>query len=165
MDWNQYTLLKAQTDHYDDYFRIRSEEKNMHWTGYEKPPDYHAFRNWFTDRLKNPDRDIYLMYSEGHCVGSLHIDFYETYIDIGYSVMEAYEGKGFATSIVSEAVAIAKSEKTRRKKITTVKAWINAHNIGSIKVAEKNGFQLSENSEIRKRFGKEELYYEYTLQI
>ncbi|MCK4921648.1 MAG: GNAT family N-acetyltransferase [Bacteroidales bacterium] len=165
MKSGEYLLIKATENNYDDYYKIRSEEKNLYWTGYEKAPQYENFKAWFVDRLNNPLRDIYLMYINEKCVGSLHIDFYDDNVAIGYSVMKSYEGKGIGTRLVEEAVKIAKLSKLEGKNILRVKAWINFQNVGSIKVIEKNGFHLTKDTELKKRFGKEELYYIYALTI
>ncbi|MCF8380985.1 MAG: GNAT family N-acetyltransferase [Bacteroidales bacterium] len=158
-------FVKATKNKYDDYYSIRSEEKNLFWTGYEKAPHYENFKKWYAERLSDPARDIYLMYFNEKCVGSLHIDFHDDSIAIGYSVKESFEGKGFGTLLVKESVRLAKLSKKQGRKIGLIRAWINFQNIGSIKVIEKNGFQQSEISEVRKRFNKEEVYFEYTLKI
>ncbi|MBN2165261.1 MAG: GNAT family N-acetyltransferase [Marinilabiliaceae bacterium] len=161
MNNHNYILIKAAFDNYDDYYAIRSEHKNLYWTGYKEPPQYDSFKKWFFERIEDSKRNIYLLYVNKECVGSLHIDFYTNYIAIGYSVKEAFEGNGHATFLVKEAINISHKEKLRNMDCSSVKAWINSQNIGSIKVVEKNGFIKSELTEIRKRFGMNELYYEY----
>lgn len=158
---DSFYVLKASEDNYDDYYSIRSEDKNLYWTGYESPPDYENFKLWFKNRIKDKDRDIFLLYKDGQCIGSLHIDYYPDYATIGYSVKQAFEGKGYGTLIVKEAIKIIKSNKSQRENLCSIKAWINAENLGSIKVAEKNNFRRNKNNKIKKRFGKEELYYEF----
>lgn len=162
---SEYIFKKAKINNYDDYYKIRSEESNLFWTGYKEAPDYEKFKTWFVERVSDSKRDIYLMFFNKECVGSLHVDFEKKYIAIGYSVMKYYEGKGYGTLLVEEAVKIAKALILEGEKIDFVKAWINFQNIASIKVIEKCGFHFTENNEIRKRLGKEELYYEYALKL
>ena len=158
-------LKKAKLENYDDYYKIRSEQKNLFWTGYMNAPIYKDFKLWFQNRIIDPNRQIYLLFCDDKCVGSLHFDHYKDYIAIGYSIKEESEGKGFATLIVKKAVEFGINEKKQNKNITSIRAWINFQNIASIKVIERNGFFRSKNDQVKKRFGKEELYYEYYLNL
>ncbi len=148
------TFQKASETNYDDYFKIRSEKKNMFWTGYSKAPDYNNFLKWYKTRIQDACKSLYLVYCNSECVGSLNIDYYPDRVMIGYCVKEKYEGKGFATFIVNQAVEIIK--KTENK---TVQAWINEKNAGSIRVVEKNNFYKTSTSEIRNRFGNDEIFW------
>lgn len=158
---NLQKLILANEKTYDDYYSIRSEEKNLFWTGYKNAPDYNAFKNWFINRLDDPKRDIYLFYLNKKCAGALHIDYYDDYAAIGYNVKESFEGIGVGTKIVQESIDII-SQKNNIKKII---AWINENNTVSERVITKNNFRKSTISEYRKRFGKEELYFQYQLTI
>ena len=158
-------LVSASSENYNDYHKIRSEKINLYWTGYNSPPDYDEFKKWYINRINDPSRDIFLMYCNNNCVGSLHIDYYENYAAIGYSVKEAYSGEGIGTLIVGKALQLLKEENRSGKSITTIKAWINQKNIASIKVVEKNNFYNSGNDKMKIRFGKKELYYEYEIKI
>jgi RimJ/RimL family protein N-acetyltransferase len=151
----------ASEQNYDDYHKIRSEKKNLFWTGYEKPPDYEKFKQWYKNRINDPKKDLYLVYCDNQCVGSLNVDYYEGYVFIGYSVKEQHEGKGYGTFIVKNALEIVK----QKPEYQFVRAWINEKNIGSIRVVEKNGFYKTDVSEIRQRFGKNEtfLMFEYKI--
>lgn len=158
-------LIEASHSLYDEYYIIRSEKNNLFWTGYENPPDYKLFKEWFKQRINDPDRYLYLLYSNDNCIGSLNIDYYAKYAIIGYSVKKKFEGKGFGTFLVKEAIKIIKLSKDIRKQIYQVKALIFEKNNRSIKLIEKIGFKFSGNYEIKERFGKEEQYLEYTLEV
>ena len=165
MEDHEVKIVKATEKNYHDYYLIRRENKNLYWTGYEKAPDYERFKSWFLDRLNDQDRDIYLLYKNDCCLGSLHIDYYHDYAAIGYSVMEAFEGKGYGTYLVECAIRIIKEVSAKRSAVKRIKAWINSLNKGSIKVVERNGFKKTENNQLRKWFGKEMVYYEFELAI
>jgi RimJ/RimL family protein N-acetyltransferase len=158
-------VQKAKLEDYEDYLEIRSEKKNLFWTGYSNPPDYEKFKLWFNERINNPKRDIYLMYTNDGCLGSLHLDIYDEYIAIGYSIKEKYEGRGYASKLVKEAINICNLIKLQNRDIKLIIAWINQHNFASIKVAEKNGFKKSENTQLKMRFGNKEMFYKYTLKL
>lgn len=165
MKEKNYVLREAELKDYDDYYLIRSEKNNLYWTGYEHPPDYQLFSQWFADRLKDPSRDIYLLFVNKECAGSLHIDYYDDEIFIGYSVKEKFAGKGYGTILVREAVNLSEKAKEGKNGIKYIRAWINSLNIASVKVVEKNGFSATQIKEVRKRFGNEELYLQYALKI
>ncbi len=159
-------LEVAAEDNYDDYYMIRSEKKNLHWTGYEKPPEYEGFKKWYGNRINDPNRDIYLLYVDGQCAGSLHIDFYPGYAIIGYNIKEAFEGRGYGTLLAGKAVEIARQEKLAgQRDLKEARAWINAINSASISVVERNGFKKTGISEERMRFSKKETYYVYALEL
>lgn len=158
------SLIRAKMEHYDDYYEIRCEDKNLFWTGYSNPPNYMKFREWYQQRLNDTNRHIYLIYNEEESLGSLHIDFYENYAAIGYSVKKTHEGKGIGTKLVNEAINLVKNEKERRSDLKYIKAWINQSNIASIKIVKKNKFNIV-NKEIRKRFGQNEVYLEFVLNL
>ena len=152
---SDFELKIATIKDYDCFYSIRSEENNLFWTGYDKSPDYSNFKNWYTNRLAERQRDIYLLWHNNTCLGALNIDTYEDHAFIGYSIKSEAQGKGLASFMVSQVDSLIKSSKP----IKEIRAWINFQNIASIKVCEKNGYHKSEITETRKRFGKEELYY------
>lgn len=165
MGGDEFIIKKIELSDYDEYYAIRSERKNLFWTGYKKAPDYGKFKSWFEIRVNDPNREIYLMRINGLCVGSFNIDYYNMHAAIGYCVKEAFEGKGHATALINEAIKIIEIAKKIRIKIRTIEAWIYHNNIASIKAVTKNGFRQSEIFEHRERFGQSELYYKYILNI
>lgn len=165
MKKGNFVLKEAVPEDYDEYYKIRSEEGNLYWTGYEKPPDYEGFREWYKSRINDPHRHLYLLYVDDACAGSLNIDYYDDFAAIGYSVLKAYEGRGYATFMVKEAIRLVKEAKKQRGKISLIKAWIIHLNTGSIRVVEKNGFKVTDHKEKRKWFGREELYLEYAYEL
>lgn len=60
-------------------------------------------------------------------------------IDLGYSIVPSYQGKGFATEMGKAMVKWGKSQTD----VKTVKAACNPDNIASKRVLEKIGFQVS----------------------
>lgn len=147
-------LKLAKNEDYDCFYTIRSEEANLFWTGYEKAPNYDNFKKWYIHRLTEQNRDIYLLWEGSECLGALNIDTYSDHVFIGYAIKSKAQGKGLATFMVNNVDSLITN-----KSLKEIKAWINFQNQASIKVCEKNGYQKSSVTEIRKRFGKEELYY------
>jgi len=135
-------LVPGTSSHYDDFHQIPSEEKNLFWTGYAQAPDYDQFREWYLQRLGDPDRKTYLLMKEGAAIASLHLDYEEEVAGTGYNVREAYEGQGMATYLLRAGIRIAEGEKRdRRPRLTTLKAWVYVENKASARVAEKMATQ------------------------
>ena len=65
-------------------------------------------------------------------------DVYRNNIEIGYFIAEQYWNKGFA----SEAVAHLVSHIVQHRSVVRIYAEVFEGNAGSMKVLEKNGFQL-----------------------
>ncbi|MFT6245441.1 MAG: RimJ/RimL family protein N-acetyltransferase [Salibacteraceae bacterium] len=162
---NALLVREVSQNDYGQYHKIRSENKNLYWTGYDKPPDYNSFKDWFEKRIVDPDKHLYLVYENNNCVGSLNIDYYESYAAIGYSIIEIFEGKGLATKMVEKAILLIKNDAKGRITISKVIAWINENNVGSSRVANKNGMYKSKEQKLKVRFGKEEIYYQYCLEL
>jgi RimJ/RimL family protein N-acetyltransferase len=158
-------LKEVEESDYENYYFIRSEKENLFWTGYNEPPHKENFFNWFKDRIVDQQKHLYLLFDDEVCVGSLNIDFYNDYVAIGYSTITRFKGKGYATYLVAESIRIANEAKERNPDLKRIIAWINYQNESSIRVVEKNGFQKSDITEIRKRFGKKELYYQFEIYI
>jgi RimJ/RimL family protein N-acetyltransferase len=65
-------------------------------------------------------------------------DYDNNQIEVGFSVAQAWQGRGFAT----EALKAVLEYLTENEGISRVTAWCAADNIGSRKVLEKSGMQL-----------------------
>jgi len=161
MNLDKCNLIKALPAHFNDYLAIRSEKENLYWTGYTKPPDKAKFYTWFKIRIEATNRDLYLFYCIDQCVGSLNIDYYSGFAYIGYSVKKDYTGLGIASHLIARSIEIIRE----RGIIYNIKAWVNENNKGSLKAIQKNNFIKSGNTEIRKRFSKDENYFEFILKI
>jgi len=158
-------LKEVEESDYENYYLIRSEKENLFWTGYDKPPHKERFFNWFIDRIADQQKHLYLLFDNKVCVGSLNVDFYNDYVAIGYSTITKYTGKGYATYLVGESIRMVNEAKKRNPELKKIIAWINEQNKASKRVIENNGFQKSNVTEIRKRFGNEEIYYQFEIYL
>ncbi len=90
---------------------------------------------------KKPIENFAITY-RGQLVGSIGVifkeDIYRKTIEIGYFVGEAYWGKGIA----SQAVGILLQHIQENFDVVRIFAKVFEHNIASMKVLERNGFQL-----------------------
>ena len=157
---NNIQIKLVELSDYDAYYDIRSEEKNLFWTGYDSPPNYTDFKNWFIERIASKSNNLFLAFNQKkECIGSLNIDNHSEFFLIGYSVKEMYEGMGFATEIVRQAILKVQEI----SKDLPIRAWVNYLNKGSMRVLEKNGFKKSPISEKRIRHGNLEEYILFEL--
>jgi [ribosomal protein S5]-alanine N-acetyltransferase len=108
-----------------EYFRARSAEnaEAVGWYG------------WYA-LLRSRDEGLRILIGAGGFHGPPTSD---GLLEIGYSVLPAFEGQGYATELVRALVCHAfAAERVRR-----VIAHTNAENTGSIKVLERAGFHFA----------------------
>ena len=97
---------------------------------------------WFTyNSTFTPAQSLAIVY-HGSIAGSIGVlvkdDVYRKSIEVGYFVGEAFWGKGIATC----AMALLLDYIHTNFNIIRVYAKVFEHNIGSMRVLEKNGFHL-----------------------
>ena len=87
-------------------------------------------------------------------------DYQVDRIEIGYSVVKAWQGRGYATEALRKVLAYL----TENEGIACVTAWSAAENIGSSRVLEKAGMRLVRREEGALEVGDktyDKLTYEY----
>lgn len=132
---------------FEDFYKIKSDADNIKWSGFLTAPVKESFRLWYSNQIKNPKRDIYLVFLEGilHAVGFFYIDYSENeefYVPSG--VLGEFTRRGIGTWIIQESNRIAK-ENGSKKHI----ALVSELNVGSVKRYEKLGFSKTLEYEIR----------------
>lgn len=138
------TLKPAVSDDFEDYYKIRCSPGDIYWNGYTAKPDRESFQNLFLNRLGNApfekpeDRRIYLIQlvdeDDADSIGFVQLINRSDGIDIGYTVTEEYQGKGYATQALRLGTEIAKKMDHR------IYVQIRDDNIASQCVAKKCGF-------------------------
>lgn len=139
-------LVETVESDYDEYYKIRSSPADIYWNGYTKKPDYEIFREIFIKRTSEAkftdlgDRRIYLVQNtNGENVGFIQFIKHEKAIEIGYTITELYQRKGYATEAVRQATSLA----LRYSQTTIVR--IRDDNIASQGVATKCGYSKTEH--------------------
>ena len=91
--------------------------------------------------LKDKTKHIYVILYDNILVGTIGLheegDVYANSAELGYVIDEAYWGKGIATKAVELITKIGLEE----IKLRRIFAGVFEHNVGSMKVLEKNGYQ------------------------
>ncbi len=81
-------------------------------------------------------------------------------IEVGYSVVQAWQGRGLATAALTKVLEYL----TKNEGISCVTAWCTAENIGSRRVLEKSGMQLVRTEKVGIAVGGktyDKMIYEY----
>lgn len=134
-------LVMARAENYGDFYRIRSSPSDIYWNGYTKKPDFQSFKLLYLKRINsspfnNPeDRKVFFVLNECDVViGFTQLIRHENCIEIGYTIVERYQGKGYATEALIKTVPIA------QQYFETVIVRIRDDNVASQRVALKAGF-------------------------
>ena len=144
-------LKGVSKDDFEDYYTIRCTPSDILWNGYSDKPNFEKLRKVFNSRLHdNPLKKIdsgriYLikLKEDDLTVGFIHMLRKQDGIEIGYTILDKYQGFGYATEALLKLSDIAKKESS------IVYLKIREDNIASQKVAKKCGFIATDELSIR----------------
>lgn len=140
-----YRLAKDCEEDFEDLYKIKCDPVNIQWGGFRCAPEKESFYEWYKKRLKDTDREIYLVYLDNLIVGFFYIDYLdEDTIEDTSGILTEYSGRGIGTYIIESIDNIAK-QKGKKKHI----AWISENNISSYKRYIKLGYQKTEETDQR----------------
>ena len=138
------SLKEMIEDDYDDYYIIRSSPADIYWNGYVDKPNKEEFKKLFLQRLgnasfeKEEDKRLYLIQLECedvvYNIGFIQLTKREDGTDIAYTVVEKFQGYGYATEALKLGINQAKEFGDN------IYVQIRDDNIPSQKVAKKCGF-------------------------
>lgn len=141
-------LKGTAADDYDDYYKIRCSPGDIYWNGYTGAPQKEGFRELFLNRLSTArfeqpeDRRLYLIEladaTGERPVGFVQLIRREDGVDIGYTVVEEYQGRGYATKALALGVELARAFGER------IYVQIRDDNRASQAVARKCGFRATD---------------------
>ena len=144
-------ILKPATENdYEDYYMVRSCPGDIYWNGYDGKPDKEKFKTGYLKRLGDTpltmpeDRRNYLIQlinidSKVSTIGFIQLIRRVDGIDIGYTVMEEYQGHGYATRALLLGIEKAREFDDR------IYVQIRDDNEASKRVAIKCGFMKSDD--------------------
>lgn len=142
---NSIVLIETSEELFEDYYAIRSDRTDVYWNGYLAPPDKDNFRKLYLSRLSSApfehpeDRRLYLVkLSGGGIIGFLQLIKREDTVEIGYSIKETFQGKGYGTRALALGIGLA------RVHSENIIVRIRDDNIASQRVAIKNGFERTD---------------------
>lgn len=70
-----YRLAKDCEEDFEDLYKIKCDPVNIQWGGFRCAPEKKSFYEWYKKRLKDTDREIYLVYLDNMIVGFFYIDY------------------------------------------------------------------------------------------
>lgn len=132
-------LVDATLEDYDFYYRLKSEESNIYWSGHKKKPDYDGFKKWYMTNVI--DKGIVFKFIEfnGQKAGALYFRVEnEECTYLGIAVSELYQGMG-----ISE-IALEKLNEylnATYPECNFIKVLIRFDNDRSIHIHEKLGYK------------------------
>lgn len=146
-------LCETHADDFEEYYTIRCSPADIYWNGYTCKPNKEEFKKLYLNRItsvpfeKPEDRHLYLMRLKHPNEDDVNIGFVQLIkrddgVEIGYSVTEDFQGKGYATAAVKQAIMLA------QKYSDSISIRIRDDNIASQRVGEKNGFIPTEEYEL-----------------
>ena len=109
------------------------------WNPYATPEMAQETVRRFIDSYADEHAYSWVMDVDGIVVGTIGAyDYEDNQIEVGFSVVKAWQGRGFATEALRKILEYL----TENEGIPCVTAWCAAENIGSGKVLEKAGMRL-----------------------
>ena len=151
---------------FDAFYRIKCDDNNVKWSGYDSKPDRDRLKLWFCDQIKSGTREIHFAIVDNVVVGFYYImpisigiskqTYIHTYIsdisiplsdnqmsgfEIGYGILSNFSGMGLGTLMIKDALTHTNG------KITI--AYVSEKNAPSERVLMKNGFVKTDVCDIR----------------
>lgn len=97
-------LISSKMEHFDFFYNIKSEEKNIMWTGHMQKPNKDNLYKWFCSQLSNDDRDILIYLVNDIPIGYAYIDNHDDYVETSLAVSDKYESNGYGRDIIIKTI-------------------------------------------------------------
>lgn len=131
-------LRLATIDDAQMLYEWRSDPATMAASHTTREFSYESHVSWLTSSLKNPARTLYIASIDEVPVGTVRLDIAAESAELSWTVAPGCRMKGVGTAMVREAAAVADRP---------LRAEIKSDNVGSIRIAEKNGFERLRESD------------------
>ena len=161
-----YKYVEADLEHFEDFYKLKSEPDSIYWSGFDTVPNYMAFKEHYEKELARDDRKIIFLYVNNQIAGYVAIDFIEQdkYVETAHGVLASYTGSGLGKRLIDYAIEYSK------QKIPTAQymiGWIADNNIGSIKNFLSNNYIKTDEFEYRtfKQEKDQVKFYKYCLNL
>ena len=130
-------LRPAKASDFNFFLSIKSEAKNMFWSGHAKKPNKEILRDWFYKNLKSNTRAILIYVLESVPVGYAYVDSFEGHFETAVAVSEKFEGRGYGEDIVNKTIQYCRDISPGKP----IFAWIFDKNYASIKIHRRAGYR------------------------
>lgn len=110
----QITIKPSTIDDFEDYYQIKCGDSDIYWMGFSSAPQRETLYSCFLTRLGDKpfhqigDKRIYMIQRDRQSVGYIQFSLEEEGLRFGVSMDGRFQGKGYATAGMEEAIRIAK---------------------------------------------------------
>lgn len=131
-------LYLAKIEDFDEYYKLKSDENNIYWTGWSNKPNYENIKKFYIDTINSlktiKDRRIYLAYEDEKIVGYIYLDYVDDdTFALSPAISSDCQGKGYGKQIIN--LGIKEGLKLGFK---NMEAYIREDNIASQKCFKYN---------------------------
>ena len=172
---DQLILRRYTMEDAEPLYRLLGSDKAMSqysgWNPYATPEMAQETVRRFIDSYDDEHSYSWVMDVDDVLVGTIGAYDYRydpvsksDQIEVGYSVVQAWQGRGLATEALTKVLEYL----TENEEITCVTAWCAAENIGSRRVLEKSGMKLVHTEKDSIAAGEktyDKLIYEYKPEV
>lgn len=139
--FNSVLIRKACIDDFDSFYKIKSEDNDMAWSGHAGRPDYDHLFNFYAKILNGEhcreERTIYVIEVDGEFAGYMYMDKIDkNNFQLSIGVSESFSGKHVARTSLSKLM----NELRELNQQTNFTAWIRIDNLASLKAFQAAGF-------------------------
>jgi len=96
--------------------------------------------NWFSDRIKDPNTTIFMIYADDIKIGSIRFEEKESIYRVSVVLAPEHTGKGLGAEIIRYGTELFLM---RKKVLKPVIAEVKENNIASLKAFKRAGFKQS----------------------
>ena len=145
--WTERLILRrCRMEDAEELYKYLGKDPSMYqysgWNPYATPEMAEKTVRGFMEHYENEDEHFYswVMDWESVVVGTIGAyDYKDGRIEVGYSVVKGWQGRGFATEALTKVLEYL----TENEGIAVVTAWSAADNAGSNRVLEKAGMKIA----------------------
>lgn len=136
----------AESEDFDFFYDLKSEESNIFWTGHGEKPEKDNLLSFFTKAVQDADkpdaRKIYIVEDDGLKVGHLYITpekCGEGYFELATAISERYWGRGYARKAIALGL-----EEGKKLGFHKMRDSIREDNIASMKAYKSCGVTVTD---------------------
>ena len=164
--WTEQLILRrCREEDAAELYQYLGKDPSMYrysgWNPYATPEMAQETVRRFIADYDDPHAYSWVMDVDGVVVGTIGAyDYQDGQIEVGYTVVKGWQGRGFATEALQKVLAYL----TDNEDIPLVTAWCAAENKGSCRVLEKAGMKLVRTEPKGVKVGEktyDKLFFEY----
>ncbi len=134
------SLRLAHDNDFDLFYKIKSEDVNIYWTGYLNKPVYEklkvTFINWIANSNRAESRKVYIVLFGKERVGYLYMDpCQQDEVELSIAVLSEFAGRQIGQNAYAEAINILRKQGAR-----CAFAYVREDNHRAEKILLANGF-------------------------